>query len=243
VKRERGLFNALAAAIVLFLAVLALVGPGPWLDQARPAAGTALGSYNPLAGRVIAIDPGHGGADRGASHPDSDLSEKDIVLDLALRLRDLLVAAGVQVVLTREDDPPGKLGLANAENLGRRLEVARQAGAECFVSIHVNKFASSRYWGAQTFYWSEVPGSRALADHLQRALRAVQQGNRRGIVNLPYFVLRNNDVPAALVEVGFISHPEERQKLNDGAYRQQLAEALFRGLASFWAEVPRARGR
>lgn len=243
---------ALAVALVLVIGAVVwrpgdvpTLGPrapgGGWPEFALPA---GPGGVNPLAGRIIAIDPGHGGADSGATHASYGWSEKDLALDIARRLARILAAQGASAVLTRKgDDDLPERGYSNARTLRYRLDVARGGGAELFVSLHLNSFPVSRYDGAQTFYHPLNPGGEQLARLLQEELRKLQPGNEREVKAEDFFLLRNAEVPAAIVEVGFITSPKDRELLASEAYRDAVARALTVALARFWATVPNATGR
>jgi len=230
----------LAAAVII---ALALAG---WRWQAARAAAeqAALASF--LTGRVVVVDPGHGGPDPGASSP-SGLLEKDVVLDVALELARLLSAAGAQVYLTRDADVDlsGMPGASLRERWRaahrRRVEIARERGAEIVVSIHANAVPSSRWYGAQVFH---RPGAdertRSLAAYLQRELRHITAGTDREVSDhVDHYLLNNVEVPAVTVEIGFLSHPREAELLGRADYRRKLAWALFVGIAHYFAEADR----
>ncbi|HEX6989622.1 MAG TPA: N-acetylmuramoyl-L-alanine amidase [Bacillota bacterium] len=227
------------------VAVLALFLAG-WRWQAARAAAeqAALASF--LAGRVVVVDPGHGGPDPGASSNDG-LLEKDVVLAVAQKLGGLLAAAGAEVYLTRDGDvdlsgmPDASLRERWRAAHRRRVEIAREHGAEIVVSIHANAVPSPRWYGGQVFH---RPGAddatRSLAQHIQRELRHITSGTERQVSDhVDHYLLNNVDVPAVTVEVGFLSNPREARLLARDDYRRRLAWAIFVGIAHFFAERER----
>lgn len=196
-----------------------------------------------LVGKTVVIDPGHGGPDPG-SVAKSGLLEKDVVLAIGLRLRDLLESAGVHVIMTRETDEDLS-GLSNASLRERwraahrkRLEIAQNSSADVVISIHANAVPSTRWFGAQTFFNPDgSPENARLAAILQRELRHITGGTDRSpSQHVEHFLLNNIEIPAVLVEVGFLSNPREAELLAQPEYQQQLAWAMFIGLGHFFAQ-------
>lgn len=242
---------AVAVAVVLLVSLF-IWRPAdvPTLGPGRPSGAdpdgrlpVTQGGINPLAGRVVAIDPGHGGKDRGASHAGFDWTEKDLTLDIARRLARVLEAHGAVAVITRDGDDLPEGGMSNQRTLRHRLDVARKAGAELLVSIHVNSFSVAKYFGPQTFFYPGNPGGEPLARSIQEELLRLQPESGRDVKAEDFFLLRNAEFPAALVEVGFISSPRDRSLLASEEYREAVARALAVALARFWAGVPNATGR
>jgi N-acetylmuramoyl-L-alanine amidase len=188
----------------------------------------------PLSGRIIAIDPGHGGPDGGAVSKNG-IVEKDINLKISLYLRDYLQEAGAIVVMTREDDrdlaPPGSKRRKTAD-LHKRAELINESGADYFISIHMNAMVSGRWRGAQTFYDKNGgEQSRTLAYLIQDELiRNLGNTNRVAKTVPNIFLLKQAKMPAALVEAGFLSNPEEAELLADEQYQKKVAAAIYRGI-------------
>ncbi len=181
-----------------------------------------------LKGKIIAVDPGHGGADPGAIGY-SGLKEKEVNLTTALELSRLLKAAGAEVVLTRTGDQ-------TVNNL-RRVNLANDSGADLYVSIHANAYSKNESNGTETFYYSNSNNSsesRFLAGVLQKELVDVLRLRNRGVKTNSFYVLKNTDMPAALVEMAFLTNPEEEKMLRDEKVLHSAAEALYRGIAEFF---------
>jgi len=195
---------------------------------AATAAVTALSEPRPslpLAGLRIVVDPGHGGADRGACHFGDGLIEKQINLDMAFRLEERLGNLGADVHLTRVDD--------RYVSLDERAAFANRIGAHVLVSLHVNRYPSAVCFGAQTFYYPGSAEGRRLALLIQDELLRIDPDNYRQALPGHYKVLRLSAMPGALVEIGFITHPGDRRKLADFSYRERVAEAVARGIVRF----------
>lgn len=181
-----------------------------------------------LKGMVIVVDPGHGGVDPGAVV--ADTQEKILVLDIAKQLKGLLEQQGARVILTRETDTSYSRRIR--EDLTRRVALVAEHKANLYVSVHANK-DGCRCWGAQTFYQKNgTPAGKELAMAIQNQLRRLTPTTRTALA-ADYFVLRTSPVPAAMVEVGFLTHGPEREKLKDPAYQRTVATAIALGLADY----------
>ena len=187
---------------------------------------------SPLQGVCIAIDPGHGGIDDGASH--NRVVEKELNLAISLKLADVLNGAGANVILTRDNDidyyTKGRGGKRN--DLLKRIEIIQNANPRLYVSIHANAIAGSKWSGSQVFFSPRVPENKLLAETVQEALRNFPPGNRRQAKqDLDILVLNRISIPGILVETGYISNPDEAAKLSDPQYQQDLARQIARALA------------
>lgn len=187
-------------------------------------------------GALIVIDPGHGGRDPGAVGR-AGVREKEVALAVALQLQTLLHRAGVYTRLTRTDDTdladPGAT-VRKPQDLRRRAEMANQAAADLFISIHANSFPSSIWSGAQTFYYPADGEGKRLAEAIQDALHRVLGPTSRRPQPGNYRVLRDTVMPAVVVELGFLSNPAEEQLLADPAYQERLAQALYEGILAYF---------
>ena len=199
-------------------------------------------------GDIVVIDPGHGGLDEGARS--AGLKEKEVALDVALRMEECLEREGVTVVLTRRTDVRMRLR--------ERLAIANGLGNPIFVSIHFNQSPFRSASGVEIFYaqrdgsewmWagffnateSQVNvESGELAGVLGASLEARTQAPHRGIHRRALFLVQHARGPAVLVEGGFLSHPQERQRLGRPEYRQVLAEALAEGVIEYTRRRVRA---
>lgn len=233
-------FLVVAAVAVAFWRPLR-PGPSAPRDGAagqRPGEATREVPRSAVTGVIIAVDAGHGGEDGGVTI--AGVVEKDVNLQVSELLRVRLEAMGARVVLTREGDESVFVDARTSLNL--RLYKASQGEAQMFVSIHSNSFPDPSQFGAQTFYHPKSAEGRRAALLLQEELVRLQPENYREALAGDFYVLRNSDVPAVLVEVGFLSNPDDRRKLVDPAYQARLAEAIARGVERFFAgDVPEHR--
>ncbi|MCM3711733.1 N-acetylmuramoyl-L-alanine amidase [Sporosarcina luteola] len=186
-------------------------------------------SGNVLKDRIIVIDAGHGGKDPGATS--NKLSEKTVVLKVAKLVEAKLKNAGAKVLLTRSDD--------TFLSLEQRTAYAKKHYAETFVSIHVNAAGSSAAKGAEVFYDSSTnpnaKESKLLASKIQSNLVKNANMSDRGVKDQRFYVIRNNNVAAVLVELGFITNPDDFKKLSSEQYMELYAEAIYQGLVQYYA--------
>lgn len=184
-----------------------------------------------LVGRSVFLDPGHGAHDPGTMGRILGLMEKDIVLDVALRLRALLEEAGAKVFMSRSDD--------TFVEVNHRPVMARKAGTDVFLSIHVNAAPSGNdAGGTETFIYTRPnhPDNARFASAVHRHLVSAIGLTNRGVKQANFGVLRNSFIPSALVEIAFLSRREEEELLNEEWFRQLAAQGLFNGLVAYFNE-------
>lgn len=186
-----------------------------------------------LAPQTVVLDPGHGGIDTGAAGP-RGVTEKEITLPVCLYLKEYLSLSGARVLLTRQDDR--ELSTDFEEDLRLRVAVVKRSKATLFLSIHGNSFPGPSEYGAQTFFGNNHSDSERLARCIQEQLKKLEPlgESYREVQSGDFYVLRNSPVPAALVEIGFLSNPEEERLLADPGYQKQLAWHIFSGLVAYW---------
>ncbi len=213
--------------------------PRPFPGYERLADSLALVDAAGLAGRRIALDPGHGGFFRGALGVHG-LTEAEVNLAVALRLRDLLIARGAQVFLTRDRDRDF-LSAADSSlraDLAERVRLADAFGPELFLSIHHNADASGAHDvnETQTYYKLGDDGvSLDVAQDVHRGLVRNLGIRPHKVVPGNYFVLRESDGPALLTESSYITDPDVEERLRLPEKQELEAEALFIGLARYFA--------
>lgn len=217
--------------------------------------------------RKVVIDPGHGGNDPGAIGR-TGLKEKDVVLDIAKRVKEQLNENGVEVVLTRDRD--------RFIPLEKRSQIANEKDVDFFVSVHANSARIKGARGFEVYYLSDAVDDNAraveaaensflkfgdssfqrrntdleatiwdlvytenreesieLAKYIAKAVDASTSLHNRGIKSARFYVLRGAQMPAVLVEVGFISNPAEEKNLKDPSYRQAVASAVAKGILNY----------
>lgn len=189
---------------------------------------------------TIVIDAGHGGEDGGTVG--NGLVEKDLNLDIALRLASLLRERGINVVLTRQTDTmlydrdSDYRGKKKALDLRARLDITNACADPIFVSIHMNYFAQVKYSGLQVYYSPNDPESRLLAEAIQsRVAATLQPSNHRTVkeATSAIFLLHNLTCPAVLIECGFLSNAEEARLLATEEYRAALANEIFLAIEEY----------
>ena len=186
----------------------------------------------PTAGRwYVIVDAGHGGFDAGASGTDTGVKESDLNLKVALLVQGALEDAGVRVLMTRAGE--GALGDTKREDMARRGQLLQTEGADAAVSIHMNKFSDRRVQGPMTYYQAGAEAGQSLAAAIIRSLTEALALTERLPNPGNNFVTRVPPCPAALVECGFLSHPQEERLLQDEGYQQTLAKAIARGVLAF----------
>lgn len=178
---------------------------------------------------LIILDPGHGGFDPGAIGP-SGLEEKDVNLAITLLAAEILQREGYNVMLTRKDD--------RFISLKERVEMANRMEALLFVSIHANSANTTYSEGIETFIApNKVASSQLLANALQRNLLKELKRNDRGIKQEDFYVIKYTDMPAALVEVAFISNPHEESLLSSNLFREKAARAIAQGIIEYMKKI------
>jgi N-acetylmuramoyl-L-alanine amidase len=199
--------------------------------------------------RTIVLDPGHGGDDFGTSH--NGLVEKNLTIDIARRLRTLLIAAGWNVSMTRDSDidPVSQANLAAMHADGKpnpddraylqtRCDVANAINARLFISIHVN-YSDSPSVSGTTFYWYK-PDSELLAQTLERAVIPVAGTNDVGPRHENFYVIRHTTMPSVLIETAFISNAHDAALLRTPVFLQNMAQGIANGVKAY-AGVPAAQ--
>lgn len=188
----------------------------------------------PAAKKHIVLDAGHGGFDPGKVAADGT-AEKDINLDIMRLLQGYLEQGGADVSITRLRDEAlaGKKG----EDMKNRLAAANADGADVFVSIHQNSYPSENVRGAQVFYYKGSENGKRLAEAVQLRLKEYADGgNKRSAkANDSYYILKNTDIPSIIVECGFLSSPDENEKLKTADYQKKIAWAIYAGITDYFA--------
>ena len=193
------------------------------------------------SGKKILIDAGHGGMDGGTSSKSGTL-EKNINLSIATKLKVKLQNLGYEVVMTREDDAglylnSGTIRSKYMEDLRNRCNLKESSNCDMFVSIHLNYFTQSKYYGAQVWY-SSFKDSALLAGIIQKNFKEdLDPSNKRvqKAAKNAYRVLRENDtMPSVIVECGFISNLEEEQKLKSDEYQEKIVDSISKSIGEYY---------
>lgn len=201
----------------------------------------AEASSMPITQKTVIVDAGHGGDDGGAIGIDGTV-EKDINLDIALKLEKILKFYGFNVIMTRTqdvmtcDDGLDSLRKRKISDIHNRFELMRKNPDAIFISVHQNKFEDSSQHGTQVFYSGNDVRSKELAEAIQTSVTlTLQQKNDRVVKKSGsgIYLLYHAKIPAVLVECGFISNSDEVKKLKDESYRMKLAILIADGLLKY----------
>lgn len=189
---------------------------------------------------IVVIDAGHGGEDSGAVA--NSVLEKDINLEIALKLRDMLKASGIEVKMIRESDvsiydtASGTIRERKVSDLKNRVKIVNNNKKNILVSIHQNKFEQSKYNGAQMFYSANNDKSQILAENIRKSITGlIQPENKRELKKggSDIYLLNKAAVPAVIVECGFISNEEEAKNLSNEEYQSKIAFAIYCGILEY----------
>ncbi|MBM3463380.1 MAG: N-acetylmuramoyl-L-alanine amidase [Armatimonadetes bacterium] len=189
----------------------------------------STGMVGLLAGRKIVVDAGHGGHDGGAQGV-TGLREKDANLDIAQRLRDDLKAQGASVIMTRDDD--------TFVSLQGRCDIANEADADIFVSVHNNAWTNPAKNGTEAYQAREASeASKALTRNISRHMDADLPTQGRGIFQAGFYVLRHTQMPAVLCEIAYVSNTGDEALLKTTEFREQAAQAIADGVVDYFQKT------
>lgn len=193
-----------------------------------------------MANKIIVLDPGHGGFDPGAVGTQGTL-EKDVVLQIAHKLKKMLSSSGAVVVMTREsdedlsDNQASSIYTRKRQDLTRRVEMANKKKADIYISLHLNSYPSPRWSGAQTFYHPGQGDAKMLAESIQKEIIEMLGNTDRQALAEDFFTNRLTRMPAVTVEMGFLSNPREEKLLISDDYQDKMAKAIYSGVAKYFA--------
>lgn len=236
--------TALFIGVFLLLVSLPAEGaPASSFDSVYNAAGqvayiaTMLQSKGELKKKTVVIDPGHGGSDTGAIGLNG-VREKDVTLAVGLELRQLLAAAGAKVLMTRTTDRDvAFIGATDVQELAARSAIANKAGADLFISLHADAFADHAARGSTIYYFPKTNADELLAESIQYQLSQSEGLFDRGSQENDFYVLDHTEMPSALVEMAFISNPDEEKLLRSKAFQKKAALGIYKGLLTYFRKT------
>ena len=159
--------------------------------------------------------------------------EKELNLSVAEKIKKLLEKEKIEVIMTRKDD--GWLAETRIGDLKERVRIMNESDADLAVSIHQNSYHEENVSGAQVFYYTTSEEGKTAAEILQNALLEVDPENKkREKSNNTYYILKKTEIPTVIVECGFLSNYAEAEKLSDEAYQEKIAQAVVKGIKSFF---------
>lgn len=186
---------------------------------------------------LVVVDPGHGGSDPGKIGVHKE-KEKDINLQISLKVRDKMEKENIQVVMTRQKDQD--LADEDSQNrkiqdLKKRCEIIHRTQPDCVVSIHQNSYPDENIKGAQVFYYEDSQEGKHLGEIMQKNLvEGLDKTNHRQAKgNKSYYLLKKTDATLVIVECGFISNSEESALLSSEKYQEQVAQSIVKGIKEY----------
>ena len=206
---------------------------------------TVDASLNNPEYKTVIIDAGHGGVDGGTSADDGTV-EKDLNLQIALKLNEFLKSMGVNTILVRDsdksihDDTATTIRQKKVSDLKNRLSIINNTEDSVFVSIHQNHYGDSKYRGTQVFYSKNNPQSLKLAECIRMPVVSyLQPENTREIKQSgsEIYLLYHAQAPSVMVECGFLSNPEDTKQLKDEKYQQKLAFIISLGIIDYFGKT------
>lgn len=196
----------------------------------------------PLDNRVIVVDPGHGGIDGGTNF--GDILEKNINLEVGLKLKELLVKKGATVLMTREtddslDDHIVGNGSRHREDLSTRARIINESNADLYISIHVNYSKNAKKLGPIVFYHENSEEEKYLAEHIQKYLNDISTYPKHNInighnvMSGNYYIAGNTVAPGVIIEMGFLSNEFDRKILLDSDHQNEIADQIAKSIISY----------
>lgn len=194
----------------------------------------AINNDFPLFGKVIFVDPGHGGRDPGTSY--GKILEKDIVLEISKELREQLIKKGAIVYMTRETDTDLSSKWDERKKRGdlyRRILMYKEYNADLYLSIHLNYYSSSKESGAEVLYNPINEENKKIGEILMNNFRTTLK-TKRILKKTDLYMYKNTKVPGVLIECGFLSNPNERYLLQKKNYQKKLSKIIVDSVVTYY---------
>ena len=188
-----------------------------------------------LLGKVIYVDPGHGGLDPGTVY--KDIYEKDINLEICKKLQIILEEEGAIVYLTRYGDydlSKSYTGSRKKSDLNNRAKIINDSKADLYISIHLNSISSSAWSGAQVFYDDVNEKNYDFAILMQEQLKEDLKTTREVKEISTMLMNRKITIPGILIEAGFLSNPNDRYLLQKSTYQYKIVESIKNGIIKYF---------
>lgn len=196
-----------------------------------------------LEGMKIIVDPGHGDTDVGTIGVSTGRYEKEVNLEIGLKLQAMLEKEGVTVVMTRESDGPiaaaAEMDIAKRKeaDMQKREQIIREAQADMYIGVHQNSFENEDACGPQIFYYTDSSQGKKLAECIQAVMNEELEVQEPRKVNFGrYRLLAPGSQPSVTVECGFFTNPEEEQRLQQDDYQDKVAAAIVDGIKYYQME-------
>ena len=190
-------------------------------------------NYN-LLGKTIYLDPGHGGRDSGATY--KNIYEKDINLIMSKKIEKYLVAKGATVYLTRNTDIDLSTTNTNKKrsDLSNRAKLINESNADIYISIHLNYIENSKWKGLQIFYNNKNEENKIIADSITSYLKENSSNIRESKKENIYYMYKQINIPGVLIELGFLSNPNDRYRLTNEEYQDKLAISISNSIENYF---------
>ena len=223
--------GTVAAAVALIGLIFLCQAGGAILKKGFAEGKETSGRAAGKEGYLVIIDAGHGGLDAGKVGVNGE-EEKEINLNIALKIKKLLKQQKIAVKMTRTEDE--RLAESQVEDLKARTDFMNKEKPDLVISIHQNSYHEESVSGAQVFYYTDSKQSERAAGFIQEALKEIDpQNTKKAKGNNTYYILKKTEVPVVIAECGFLSNYEEAEKLADEKYQQKLAEAVAKGVVQY----------
>ncbi|WP_054870848.1 N-acetylmuramoyl-L-alanine amidase [Caloranaerobacter sp. TR13] len=180
----------------------------------------------PLKEKILVIDPGHGGDDNIGVEGPKGLREKDVVLKIGKKLKELLENLGATVYLTRDED--------KYVSLNKRAELANKIRPNFFISIHLNSFSNSLIRGCEMYYYKGDTESQGLAKCIMNSMMKKLDVINRGIKVASFFLLREVGTSSLHIEIDYVTNPEVEKLLKNNEYIDKIAESITQGIVEYY---------
>ena len=196
----------------------------------------AISNDYTLLGKTIYLDPGHGGIDSGTTY--KKIYEKDINLTLCKKLKESLQNKGAVVYLTRETDKDLSIRKQNRKrsDLISRAYLINKAKPNMYISIHINYLSNTKYKGLQIFYNDRNKENEIIATSLTKYIKEKTWNVREPKLNNTYYMYKNIISPGVLIEVGFLSNPDDRYRLTHEEYQDKIISNITYGIEKYFEE-------
>lgn len=221
--------------VILFLFIILILSTGFGFIHAKRHKNVSKEDLR-LRGKIIVIDPGHGGGDRGTKGRSLGTIEKDLNLKVAQNIKkELEERTDAKVILTRERDTSLLSETKQKEELQTRVKVAKDHSADLYISIHHDAFEDTNVKGITTHYGANKRNDKKLAEIVQEAIFEQNIDTRdRGIRKSDFLVLRENSAPAILIELGFTSNESDEKRMNSKDFQEKSKKGIVDGIITYF---------
>lgn len=190
----------------------------------------------PSRNYTVVIDPGHGGSDPGSIGYKTKVFESKLNLEMSLLLKEKLENAGINVVMTREDEnglAEGRGKTFKKEDMKKRKELIKNVRPNLVISLHQNSYTNHKLRGAQVFYDKTSDISKQIADFIQEEFVLNLDHSTKSTSPGDYFMLKCTYAPSVIVECGFLSNEQEEKLLLTKEYQEKIVNCIYRGIIKF----------